>query len=100
MRDLTLHELQDLREKSNPEYLRECARTYGLVVTYFPVLLSMAEKYLKLSAGDRVRNGYSVVLKGDLWSICGPHGFNINMGPGEEAKIASREIVTRLNGLL
>jgi len=39
MRDLTLQELQELRNKMDPAYLKECAVAYGLVVTYFPALV-------------------------------------------------------------
>jgi hypothetical protein len=61
MRDLTFNELIELRKKVDPEYLRECATAYSLVVTYFPALISMAEKYLKLSALDRIKQEYSIV---------------------------------------
>jgi hypothetical protein len=100
MRDLTLGELQEIKKKIEPEYLRNCAASFGIVTTYMPALLSMAEKYLMLSAEDRIKNGYSVVLNGDIWSIIGPHGFKINLGNGLSSRDTCKELVNRLNGLL
>ena len=100
MRDLTLGELQEIKKKIDPEYLRNCAASFGIVVTYCPSLIAMAEKYLKLSAMDRIKNGYSVALKGDVWSIRGPHGLEVDLGPGDFFRDSCKEIVTRLNGLL
>jgi len=100
MRDLTLGELQEIRKKLDPEYLRNCSASFGIVTTYMPSLLSMAEKYLKLSADDRIRHGYSVALKGDTWSVIDPYGLNIVIGSGESSRDACKELVNRLNGLL
>lgn len=100
MRDLTLGELQEIRKKLDPEYLRNCSASFGIVTTYMPSLLSMAEKYLKLSAGDRIKHGYSVSLKEGLWSIIGPFGLDIVIGQGEYSRDVCKELVNRLNGLL
>lgn len=96
MRDLTLGELQNLREKIDPEYLRNCAVSFGVITAYFPALISMAGKYLKLSAVDRALNGYSVVFKNNSWGIVGPCDFYIQL----ESLDTCRLIVNRLNGLI
>lgn len=100
MRDLTLGELQELKKKIDPEYLRNCSASFALLTTYMPSLIAMAEKYLKLGVMDRITHGYSVELKDGLWSIIGPHGLNIGIGFGEPSRKACVELVNRLNGLL
>jgi hypothetical protein len=98
--DLTLGELQDLRKRMEPENLRECSNAFRLVVAYCPALILMAEKYLKLSALDRIKGGYSVTLEDGTWSISGPLGFSVSIGSGEDSRDVCKKVVNRLNGLL
>lgn len=101
MRDLTLGELQDIQKMaSDDNYLRNCSSAFGLVVTYVPALLSMAEKYLRLSMIDRCKSGYSITVKDDSWGISGPGNFFVVIGSGDASLNICRIIVSRLNGLL
>ena len=100
MEDLTLSELQQVRETSKPESLKGCARAYAIATTYFPVLISMAEKYLKISASSRINNGYSVANLDGLWYIQSSDGFKEVIGRGEAARDTCQRLVVRLNRLL
>jgi hypothetical protein len=100
MEDLTLNELNEVKEISKPESLKGCARAYAIATMYFPVLICMAEKYLKLSVSNRIKNGYSVANIDGLWYIQGSEGFKEVIGRGEAARESCQRLVTRLNGLL
>lgn len=100
MEDLTLNDLQQVKEISKPESLKGCARAYAIATMYFPVLICMAEKYLKISASNRIRYGYSVANIEGLWYIQSSDGFKEVIGRGEAARDTCQRLVVRLNGLL
>lgn len=101
-RDLALHEVQDVRRMSTSEYLRGgCARAFSVASTYLPVLCDMAEKYLKLTAPDRIRKSYAMVLSDDgTWLVRCSDGYEERIGRGEGAKAACIRLVERLNGIV
>lgn len=101
MVDLSFQDLQNVRMLSQPASLKGCARAYAIATTYFPVLIQMAEKYLKLSMDERIRKGYSAGLKPDgTWCIRCADGYEEPIGCGDEGRTACQRLVARLNGTL
>lgn len=99
MQDLTFQELQHVRELCRPESLKGCSRAYAVATTYFPSLCAMAEKYLKLSAPDRVKIGYSSNITPDgVWYIHCSDGYKEHIGQGNGARDLCQKLVSRLNG--
>jgi len=101
MRFLTLAEIRDVRERANPERLRQCGVAFATASTYFPVLCEMAETYVKARAlanasGNRVY--YSSECSADKgWVIVGSDGFRCVLGADQEQQC--KYLVERLNAM-
>ena len=101
MVDLNINDIKHIREISRPEILKGCARAYATATTYFPVLLEMAEKYIKLSATDRIKRGYSAGMAPDgVWCVKCSDGYEERIGHGEIARDSCHRLASRLNGVL
>jgi hypothetical protein len=83
MRKLSLGEIQQVREMTTPERLKQCGVSYAMALTYFPVLCDMAEEQTRAQAvafhnGGRIR--YSLTCSAGSYGIEGSDGFKVIVG--------------------